>query len=96
MPTRSVPAPEPISAGRKLRHGAGQLARLVQRVLPGDLWLTRMNIASLVFWIVYYLLVDGPGAVTSLVLGLAVAVSAEMRMRRLSRACLGLSCSPFQ
>lgn len=90
MPTLSVQAPERSPAVGKLRHAAGQLVSLVQRALPGDLWLTRMNIASLVFWIVYYLLVDGPGAVTSLVLGLAVAVSAEMRMRRLSRACLGL------
>ena len=63
---------------------------LVARALPSDRWLTRLNIGSLLLWATYFLLIGGHGAVTSLLIGVAVAFSAEARKPRLSRGFLVL------
>lgn len=60
------------------------------RIMANDKLLRGLNIASLLFWTVYYLTLGGHGAVVSMALGLAVALSAELRLPRLSYALLAV------
>jgi len=63
---------------------------LSARIMANDKLLRGLNIASLLFWMVYYLTLGGHGAVASMALGLAVAIAAELRMPRLSYALLAV------
>ena len=79
-----------LDTGVSLIGGAALVLGLMARTLPSDRWLTRINIASLLLWASYFCLLGGYGAVTSLLIGVAVALSVELRMTGLSRGFLAL------
>ena len=63
---------------------------IIAKIVAHDRLLRGLNIASLVVWALYYLLIGGYGAVASMVIGLAVAVTSEMRLTRLSHTLLAI------
>jgi hypothetical protein len=79
-----------LDTGIFLIGAAALMLGLMARTLPSDRWLTRVNIVSLLLWATYFCLIGGYGAVTSLLIGVAVALSAELRMTSLSRGLLAL------
>lgn len=79
-----------LDAGIFLIGAAALMLGLMARTLPSDRWLTRVNIVSLLLWATYFCLIGGYGAVTSLLIGVAVALSVELRMTSLSRGLLAL------
>lgn len=79
-----------IDTGVTLIGGVALVLGLMARSLPNDRWLTRLNIVSLLLWATYFGLIGGYGAVTSLLIGVAVALSVELRITALSRGFLAL------
>ncbi len=79
-----------LDTGVSLIGAVALMLGLMARTLPSDRWLSRVNIVSLLLWAFYFCLLGGYGAVTSLLIGAAVALSVELRRTALSRAFLAL------